>query len=200
MGAQCAMLRVMSIFRRPLNRSVAALLISALFSGGAFAQSGPDQDKIDRLLGELAKEEQPGWQQIAENIRIEWSKSGSPAMDLLLQRGREALEAEDYGVAVEHLSALIDHAPGFAEGWNLRATAFYRMERWGLALNDIQQTLALNPQHFGAMAGLGFVLQGMERPEAALDALQRSATLNPHVEEVQQTIERLERDTQGIDI
>ena len=35
---------------------------------------------------------------------------------------REALGAEDYDTAMQYFSALTDHAPDFAEGWNGRAT------------------------------------------------------------------------------
>ena len=84
-------------------------------------------------------------------------------MDLLLQRGQEAMEAGDLDAAIEHFTALTDHAPDFAEGWNARATAFFQDERYGPALADIERTLALNPDHFGALMGLAMILEQLDR-------------------------------------
>src|SRR5690606_3470319 len=95
------------------------------------------------------------WRLAEADILREWSKSGSPAMDLLLKRGREAMEAGDLKAAIEHLTALTDHAPEFAEGWNARATAYFLAGAFGPSVDDIRHTLALNPRHFGALAGLG---------------------------------------------
>ena len=92
--------------------------------------------------------------QIENRIYALWSQSGSPSMDLLLTRGREALEAGDMVLAIRHFTALIDHAPDFAEGYNGRATAYFQLGRYGLSLEDIRQTLRLNPRHFAAMSGL----------------------------------------------
>jgi len=76
-------------------------------------------------------------------------------MDLLLQRGQDALEEENYQAAIEHFTALTDHAPQFAEAWNMRATAFFLIDEYGLSIEDISRTLALNPKHFGALSGCG---------------------------------------------
>ena len=50
-------------------------------------------------------------------------------------------------------------APEFAEGWNARATAYYRAGLFGPSIYDIQMTLSLNPDHFGALIGLGLILE-----------------------------------------
>ena len=56
---------------------------------------------------------------------------------VLLRRGREAMQSEDLFKAVQHFSALVEHRPDFAEGWNTRATAHFRAEQYGLALDAI---------------------------------------------------------------
>ena len=106
-------------------------------------------------------------------------------MDLLLRRGNEALEAEDYAAALEHFSALTDHAPDFAEGWNGRATAFYLMDEYSLAIADVERVLALEPRHFGALSGLAFMLEAMGEPELALEALQHGPGAEPQPAEHQ---------------
>lgn len=179
--------------KRNLLNCVAAALLAA---PAAFAQ-GADSAEVDRLFGELAKPEQPGWQQIEDAIALEWSKSGSPAMDLLLQRGREAMEAEDFDAAIEHLTALTDHAPSFAEGWNARATAHFQAGLYGLALDDISKTLALEPRHFGAMIGLATILRELDKEEEALEVLRMVHALNPHRPNVNDGIEQLSKALEG---
>ena len=96
--------------------------------------AGAEQARLDALLSDLSQAKPEAARKIAAEIELEWSKSGSPAMDLLLRRGEDAIEAGDLEAAVEHLSALIDHAPQFAQGWHLRSVAFFKQDRYGLAL------------------------------------------------------------------
>ncbi len=152
------------------------------------------------LLQQLADPEAPDADRLQSDILREWSKSGSPAMDLLLQRGQAAIESGDAEAAIEHLTALTDHAPGFAEGWNARATAFFLMGEFGPSLADIRQTLALNPAHWGALAGLGAILEETGRDDAAADAFRASLAINPHQPEVQEALDRILRATEGVEL
>ena len=135
--------------------------------------------------------------QIENRIYALWSQSGSPSMDLLLTRGREALEAGDMVLAIRHFTALIDHAPDFAEGYNGRATAHFQLGRYGLSLEDIRQTLRLNPRHFAAMSGLALILEEIDRPEDALAAWREVEKLHPNREGLKEAIRRLERQVEG---
>lgn len=190
--------------KRLLAGAVASLVsISGLWVAGAgisAAQTVEQTARLDELLAKLAEPDQPDWSQTeAEIVRI-WSQSGSPAMDLLLGRATAAIEAEDYPLAVEHLSALIDHAPDFAEGWNARATAFYFMGEYSLALSDIEHVLALNPRQFGALEGLGSILEELDQPELALRALKAAQEINPNRPSVQDSLARLERRTGAVEL
>lgn len=183
-----------------LNHLVIASAVLLSFSLASPAQpvpGGMTPDGVAQLLERLADPDQAGADQIEQELRRQWSKSGSPAMDLLLQRAQKALEAEDYPTAIEHLTALTDHAPDFAEGWNLRATAWFQTGRLGLALQDVRRTLALNPDHFAAMSGLGIILEALGEEQQALDVLRRSHALNPHRAGIAGMIERLERALDG---
>ena len=164
---------------------------------GATASVAEDSDAVTQLLEQLAKPEQPGWAQIEQAVIAEWSKSGSAAMDLLFSRGQKALSAGDMTTAISHFSALIDHAPEFAEGWNARATAFFQADRYGLALSDIERTLALEPRHFGALTGLAIILEQVGYPEDALDAWRAVEAIHPHRPAVKEALERLEKEVGG---
>lgn len=184
----------MSGLNRYLNRTVAAFLATVMISLPAVAETS----RLDDLHAQLAKEGLPNWQVIEQEIWIEWSKSGSAAADLLLQRGRAAMEEGDFATAIEHFTALVDHAPDFAEGYNARATAFFSMGLYGPSIKDIANTLELNPRHFGALTGLGTMFEEMDQPSRALEAYRAVQAIHPNDPDIKGAIERLERQTSGV--
>jgi tetratricopeptide (TPR) repeat protein len=151
-----------------------------------------DEAALDDLFTRLKAAEGQEAERIESDIWREWSKSGSAAMDLLLERGREAMAAGDLPQAIEHLTALVDHAPDFAEGWNARATAYYQAGEIGPSIADIRRTLALNPRHFGALSGFGMILEELGKPEEALEVYKAAIAIHPHLQGVLDAIERLE--------
>jgi len=159
----------------------------------AFAQTAT----LDLLFSELQNPENEDWKTSEQKIWREWGKSGSAAIDHLLQRGIAAMQQGDLRTAIEHFSAAIDHAPDFAEAWNKRATVFYMMDEYGLSMSDIRQALLLNPRHFGAMGGLGIIMEDLERSKDALSVYQRALTVHPHQEGIKEAIERLEQQVKG---
>lgn len=181
---------VMSIFRSLLN----AVFVAAM---GVAAPAAADADRAAELLQELQRDDLPNWKNVESALWAEWSKSGSPSADLLLERARDAVEESDFDTAIAHLTALTDHAPDFAEGFNIRALAFYKTKRYGPALADLERTLALNPDHFGALAGLGAILEEVGRHEAALAAFEAARAIHPHDPDLEEAVTRLERITAG---
>ncbi len=169
----------------------AGLPAPAMPPAGA-GQTRARQERLDRLFAELAQPDQPDWQRIEDQIWAEWSHSGSDSMDLLLERGLEAIDQGNYDAAIEHLSALVDHAPDFAEGWNARATAYYRAGLYGPSVSDIAHVLELNPRHFGALMGLGAILNELGYKKDALKAFRAAQRLHPHSTDIKTAIERLE--------
>lgn len=180
-----------------LNRIVAALL--PLFLSCAAAQA-EDTAKLDGLFDRLKTAEAGEASRIEREIWLEWSKSGSPALDLLLQRGQDAMTLGDYPAAIEHFTAIIDHDPTFAEAWNARATAFYMSGAFGPSLGDIAQVLTLNPRHFGALSGLGMILEETDKPEKALAAYRAALAIHPHLQDATEAVERLEKAAEGQEI
>lgn len=183
----------MGVLPRILKHILTAFLLSVAFVAPASA----DESDLDALFELLRQPELQDWQSVEERIWAEWSRSGSAAMDLLLERGKDALEAGDTGAAIAHLSALVDHAPDFAEGYNARALAYFESGRYGPALVDLRQVLALNPRHFGAMTGLAVILEETGHPDAALDAYRQVHALHPHNSDIKTAIDRLERQVEG---
>jgi len=156
--------------------------------------------RLDALFAELAEPGRADWEKVEGQIGGIWARSGSSAMDLLLRRGNEAMEAEDYPAAIEHFSALVEMAPDFAEGWNARATTYYLMGEFSLSMADIEHVLVLEPRHFGALSGLGFMFEAMDQPKLALEAFEAVHALNPNRPNVNEAITRLERMTGEADL
>ena len=178
----------MKALRALINPAVAAFLATSLLTG---LPARADSARLDQLFKELKTANDASAQVITQEIWTEWSKSGSPAMDLLLQRGEQAMAAGDYATAIGHFTAIIDHAPKFAEAWNERATAYFQAGQIGPAVNDIQHVLALNPRHFGALAGLGMIFEELGEPQKALEVYKAALAINPHMPDVKAAVKRL---------
>jgi tetratricopeptide (TPR) repeat protein len=157
-------------------------------------------ETLDQLYAELADPDNPDWQRVQADILREWSRSGSPSMDLLLKRGRDAINAGDLETAIEHLTALVDHAPDFAEGWNARATAYYLVGEFGPSISDIQHVLALNPHHFGALSGYGKILEALGKDDLAKRVYTASLAIHPHQEAIKQALEQLNLKNTGTEL
>jgi tetratricopeptide (TPR) repeat protein len=181
------------------KRQLGVLLAIGLWAGApapAQTVSATDQAaRLDQLFAELRQPGREDWERVEGEITKIWAQSGSASMDLLLVRGNAALEAQDYPAAVEHFSALVDHAPDFAEGWNGRATTFYLMGEYALSMTDVEHVLALEPRHFGALSGLAFMLEAMGETELALRALREVQALNPNRPNINDAVVRLQRMT-----
>ena len=183
---------VMRILTVNLKRHLTALAASVLLSGTVSAQSTMP-DLFERLQNATG----PEAARVAAEIELEWSKSGSASMDLLLRRGREAMEEGEYGLAIEHLTALTDHAPDFAEGFHARAEAYFRADLYGPALDDLETTLALNPDHFDAIFGLAVMMQEFGDLRRAAELYRKVLALHPSHENAITALERLKRDGIG---
>jgi len=192
----CRTLSYLTVMRRihlTLKCAVTAFLVSFSLPAAVFA----DDAELEALFEGLKTADETQAPQIENRIQEIWSQSGSPSMDLLLDRGRDALTEGDMTLAIQHFTALIDHAPEFAEGYNGRATAYFQAGKYGLSLEDIRQTLTLNPRHFGAMSGLALILEELGRPQDALDAWREVELINPTREGLSDAIKRLERQVEG---
>ncbi len=171
------------------SRYIINALLAAALCGipvVAFSQSTAD-DFLDRL----ADPDLRNWEVVEQEVYQRWSISGSATADYLLRRGREALAAGDYAAAYDHLTALTDHAPDFAEGWNARATMFFDQQMFGPAIADLQRVLALEPRHFGALGGLGVMLLDMGNTDAALEAFEAAHAINPNNPDINRLLDGL---------
>lgn len=180
--------------RSRLNLAVTALAVGLWLAlpGPAPAQEREAPVDVAALLDRLADPSEAGWRRIERQILREWARSGSATVDFLFQRGQAALQAGQAAAAVAHFSAVIDHDPEFTEAWNARATAWYMLNRLGQSMADIEVVLAREPRHFGALAGLGMILEQTERLEAARAAYAAAHAVHPHRPSVREALSRLD--------
>ncbi len=153
--------------------------------------------RLDALFARLALNDGPDWLSVQNEIWAQWSQSGSPAMDLLLRRAESAMEAGRFELALRFLDDLVRLAPGFAEGWNKRATVYFLLEDYGRSVADIQRTLALEPRHFGALSGLGMILERLDDKQGAMRAYRRGLEVHPNLPGAAAGVERLAPDVDG---
>jgi tetratricopeptide (TPR) repeat protein len=121
-----------------------------------------------------------------------WFGADEPAR---CQELRRLVRLEDREAALAGLDALIEKSPNFAEAYNQRAILAFRLRRFEQCALDCERTLALNPCHFGALAGLGQCHLQMRRHRAALKAFRAALRINPRLDGVAATIRTLEEAT-----
>lgn len=173
------------------------IAVAALLCGIPVLAAAQESSRADDLLDRLAQPDLRNWQVVEEEIYMLWSRSGSATADYLLRRGRAALEAGNTDAAYQHLTALTDHAPEFAEGWNARASLFFQTDRYGPSISDIQRVLAIEPRHFGALTGLGVMLEEIGDLEGAWVALEEAQAIHPHREDINAAVERVRQALEG---
>jgi tetratricopeptide (TPR) repeat protein len=122
-----------------------------------------------------------------------WSRSGEPAVDRLLESGIEQMQAGRFGEAVATFSEVIRRKPGFAEGWNKRATAHYLAGDFPRSMKDCDEVLKRNPNHFGALSGYGQIHFRLEHYEKAIEFWRRALRVNPNMPGVEINIDGVEQ-------
>ena len=137
---------------------------------------------------------------IEDRIWAIWISSGSDTCNLLMSRVKDATDDRDYDLAIKLLDAIVTIKPDYVEAWNRRATLRYIKHDYGLALADIREVLAREPRHFGALAGLGLILQDIGDEKHALQAYQAALAIDPHLRNLSDVVKTLREKVEGRDI
>ena len=129
-----------------------------------------------------------------------WLASGSDTTDLLMSRVKTAMDNKDNTLAIKLLDAVVALKPNYVEGWNRRATLYFAEKDYGAALADIRQVLAREPRHFGALSGLGVIMQEFGEEKFALEAFRRALAVNPNLQKIPEYVKTLTEKVEGRDI
>src|SRR5262249_7457765 len=129
---------------------------------------------------------------IEERIWAVWTLSRSDTANLLMTRVKTAIEANDLDLAINLLNSIVKVKPEYVEAWNRRATIFYMKKDYGRFFADIREVLKREPRHFGALAGLGLILQDVGDDKQALEVYRRVLTLYPRMERIPDLVKTLQ--------
>jgi tetratricopeptide (TPR) repeat protein len=156
--------------------------------------------ELDALFTQLAQApDADAAAPVEQAIRGRWLSSGSPTVDVLLERAAAAESEGDSELAIRFLDEATDLAPDFAETWNRRANLAYRAEDYSGAVAAIQETLKREPRHFAALGGLGLIYEELGQQRAALEAFRAALAVHPFYEVALEGVRRLEPRVDGRD-
>src|ERR1700749_4230722 len=197
-----------------------AILAAAVFAAPVLAQDNPrapprkrppeapsklpraDKTRgLDFLFGALkAAPDEASAKHVEARIWAIWLQTPSATDALLMVRAKAAMDAQQTDVALKLLDAVIKLRPDYIEAWNRRATLYYLQNDYMRSMADIQQVLIREPRHFGALAGLGMIMQDLGDDKRALDAFRKALEINPHLEKVPELVKTLTEKVEGRDI
>ena len=185
------------MFRRLAALGLAFGLLLAL-AGPPAALADQGDPRLDGLFARLRATEDAGEAfRLRDRIWSMWLESGRPEIDLVMHEGRRFMRQGILHSALGNFGFVIKLAPGFAEGWNKRATVHYMMGNLAASMQDIRRTLSLEPRHFGALTVLGAILARLGRERAALEALERALEINPHLSVTRRNVDQLKKKLNG---
>jgi tetratricopeptide (TPR) repeat protein len=163
---------------------------------------GADRTKgLDFLFGALkVAPDEDSAKHVEARIWALWMQTSSDTTALLMMRAKAAMDAQQMDVALKILDAIVKLHPDYIEGWDRRATLYYLQNDYTHSLQDIEQVLAREPRHFGALAGLGMIMQDLGDEKRALEAFRKALAVNPHLEKVPELVKTLTEKVEGRDI
>jgi tetratricopeptide (TPR) repeat protein len=139
-------------------------------------------------------------QRIAASIASVWLQSDSDTANLLMQRAMVSTQARNYPLALSLFDKLVALEPDWAEAWNQRATTRFLAGDMDGAMADINRVMKLEPRHFGALAGMGMILQGAGLDKDALEIFKKALAIYPLEPDIQKFVEKLTLEIEGQDI
>ena len=123
-----------------------------------------------------------------------WYESGKAEVDTMLGEAAELMGSGQLAAAESIYSRVVEAAPNFSEGWNRRATVRYYQRNYAGSLDDIEETLKLEPRHFGAIWGLGMIMGAQRDYQRAILAFERLLEIKPHASDARPRIELLKQE------
>jgi tetratricopeptide (TPR) repeat protein len=163
---------------------------------------GADRGKgLDFLFGALkAAPDEASAKHVEARIWALWTQTNSDTAALLMMRAKTAMDAKQPDLALKLLDSVVKLRPDYVEGWNRRATVYYLQNDYTRSMQDIEQVLVREPRHFGALAGLGMIMQELGDDKRALDAFRKALAINPHLEKLPELVKTLTEKVEGRDI
>lgn len=152
---------------------------------GAPAKAEQGDSRLDSLFHDLlGTGDDVAAEAVQDRIWDIWLEHPREDVLLLMRDGVKNLNEDRYPEALAAFDEVVARDPNYAEGWDKRANAEYLLGNYDAAVRDIRRVLALEPRHFGALAGLGLVYLAIDEPSGALRAFNAALAINPHLDGV----------------
>jgi tetratricopeptide (TPR) repeat protein len=146
---------------------------------------------VDKLIDRLRDDDDNVRELAAAAMWNIWSRSGDDDIDALYKQGIQQMQAADLSDALTTFTEVVRRKPGFAEGWNKRATVLYMMGEHRKSLHDCDEALKRNPKHFGALSGMAQIHVLLGQPEKALEAYEKAIDINPNLPDAEENLKVL---------
>ncbi len=164
------------------------------------ATAGADQssEMLDDLFGRLKASTNAIEAAAIEGLIWKvWIHRGVAEVDQNMTLGIVAMSEKNFAGSLSYFDRIVRRDPGFAEGWNKRATVHYLMGEFDSSVADIRKTLALEPRHFGALSGMGLIYDALGNSAAAVKVWEKALEINPHMAGIRHRIEEIRADSKG---
>jgi tetratricopeptide (TPR) repeat protein len=208
---------------RPALVVVSALFSLSLLAPAATAQIAPDEPRadprdelvkppdelpnipkgernrnLDFLFGALkAAPDDASAKAVEDRIWAVWSGAGGDTANLLMSRAKKAADEQQYDLAIRLLSSVIEIKPDFTEAWNRRATIYFMQRDYTNSMADIARVLSREPRHFGALSGLGLIMQEVGDEKHALEAYRKALDVYPRLKGMDDKVKTLMEKVEG---
>jgi tetratricopeptide (TPR) repeat protein len=166
----------------------------------AFHRSDRTQN-LDFLFGALkAAPDDASAKAVEDRIWAMWTAAGNDTTGLLMSRAKKAIDDDNYGLALKLLDAVIEIKPEYTEAWNRRATVYFLKKDYANSLADLGKVLTREPRHFGALSGIGLIMQDIGDDKRALDAYRKALDVYPRLKGVSEKVKTLVEKVEGREI
>jgi len=173
------------------------VLLCVLASPGAVRADQNDAKLNDLFSRLLATADFAEAAAIEHEIWKIWIARDDAEVDKRMSVGIKAMSGGALKISLMAFNEIVEMDPAFAEGWNKRATVYYLMGEFDASVRDIQETLALEPRHFGALSGMGLIYSAIGKDAAALNVWEKALTINPHMPGIKVRVEELRKKLKG---
>jgi tetratricopeptide (TPR) repeat protein len=159
---------------------------------------GERNRNVDFLFGALkAAPDDASAKAVEDRIWAVWSGAGNETTNLLMARAKKAADDHDYDLAVRLLNSVIEIKPDFTEAWNRRATVYFLRRDYTNSMADIAKVLSREPRHFGALSGLGLIMQEVGDEKHALEAYRKALEVYPRLKGMDEKVKTLMEKVEG---
>ena len=173
-----------------MKKIIAIILL--MFSNSILSANEKDA-QLDKLFYELKVNKAQVAAIIEQEIWSLWSTHPSDQkLTARLEEGSILVRNQQLIKARDIFTEVINIDQNWAEAWNKRATVFYMLGEFQKSQDDIDQVLALEQRHFGALAGQGLVNIQLKNYEKAIRSYEQAQEIYPAMRSPKIMIKQIE--------